>query len=489
MERRFVLDANVKELHPKHMKTQMEEIMFDVSDYTFDIPDIVKHMHVNKKRAETIKAQQRLLKKWLCSRERMHAFTRLSSDEISARQLEKVSFLIDYAFSTHPFYHKLYKTAGYQKGDIVTWDDYNQLPTISKEDVIQNYDLFASNLDQKDPKILTAMTSGSSGRVITAHFDQAMIDTDVMQCFRFEEQMLGRPRDPSEWLYQVYVNAPPFSSLGGSYPIFTVANACPPKAVLEHLHKIKPVILSGIPSHLLQLASLVDDPEKLGIKAVCTNSEPSTPEERKRIGERLNAQVFDEYSSVELCLIATQCKEGHYHIVEDNVRVDVLNPDETGAGDIVATNLNNIFMPLIRYRQGDTIRIVKDFRECACGSTFRQLETFMGRNDQTLESRKVGKVRSDLIMAAYDNSLLVPEANVDQFQIVQEKMDELIVNIVPKKEGRPANPESVQALVTALKSAFEDPDLSVRVQEMRELPPNKSYKRKLIENRLQHNTP
>ena len=54
--------------------------------------------------------------------------------------------------------------------------------------------------------------------------------------------------------------------------------------------------------------------------------------ERVLIGERLGAPVFDKYSSVELSFIATQCIHGNYHLVEDNVRADVLNFDLGGAG-------------------------------------------------------------------------------------------------------------------------------------------------------------
>jgi len=301
---------------------------------------------------------------------------------------------------------------------------------------------------------------------------------------RFNEQMLGRRRATSEWQYLIYLICPPFTSLDGKFPTFSVSNECPAPSLLEHIEKIKPAVVTGIPSSLLRLAELIDDPSKLGIKAISTNSEPSTKAERAKISERLGAPVFDEYSSVELALIATECNKSRYHIVEDNVRVDVMKPDKEGRGEIVATNLLNTYMPFIRYRQGDIIKIDAHAAACECGNNFRHIESFMGRSDQLLQSRTIGKVPSDLIMALYDRTLLISGAGVLEFQIIQREVDKVSLVLVPDGSKGGANPKSIETFVEGLKGIFADPDLNVGVEEVKALPPNKSYKRKLIENQI-----
>ena len=460
--------------------------MFNPANFTFDLPDIQKHLHVNKKRPETLAGQQRLLRKWQLGRDRLFANTRLSADEMDAWQLERIALLVDIAFSTHPFYHQLYKSVGFKRGDLVTWEDYNALPTISKKDIIQNYDMFTGNLDQKFPENLSARTSGSSGQALTTNFDPAMVDHDLLHCMRFDEQMLGRKRADSEWYYKIFVAAPYYSSLDNRFPTFTVSNECPPEAVLVHLHKIRPAILAGFPSYLLKLGSLIQDPRELGIRAIATVSESSTLAERRRIAEQFDAKVYNEYASVELCLIATECHKERHHIVSDNVRVDVLNPDETGMGEIVATNLNNTFMPFIRYRQGDTIRMDFHAAECECGNRFRYIESFLGRSDQILESCNVGKVRSDLVMALYDRTLLTAASKIDEFQIIQTKPDEVMLLLVPTSGHSHADQGAVCDFVSGLKAIFKDPDLNVRIEELKVIPPNKSHKRRLIENRIRY---
>jgi phenylacetate-CoA ligase len=458
--------------------------LFAPEKFTFDLPGLTPYIHTNLKRAETLAGQRRLLRKWTENRERLHAKTRQSPEEIAAWQLERISFLVDYAFSTHPFYYRLYKNAGFKRGDIVSWDDYNALPCLTKADIIENFPLFQCNFGPDETECLISRTSGSSGKMLTAIFDPAMADHDILHCLRFYEQMLGRPRASDEWLYQLYLVAPYFTSLNGNYPIFTVSQDCPPELILAHIQRLKPAILTGFPSTLLRLGALVDNPKDLGIKAISTNSEPSTKAERRLISEAFGVPVYDEYSSVELCLIATECGEGKYHIVEDNLRVDVLNPDSTGSGEIVATALHNSFMPFIRYRQGDQIQIQSQHSACSCGNCFRTLSTFMGRTDQFLESRVTGSVPPDRLMALYDRVLLTEEARLSEFQIVQTAPDCVTLYLVPASGHRSVDARTLRRFQEGLRELFCDPNLEIRTETVDAIPPGKSHKRRLIENRI-----
>lgn len=446
-----------------------------------DVTEINSFIHRNKKVPETPHRQQKLLHKWESSKDRLHAATRTDPEVVEAWQLERVSLLVDYAFRTHPFYNKLYREAGFETGDIVSWDDYNALPTISKQDIISNSELFKNaSLSPTLAECYSSTTSGSSGNVLTSRFDTAMIHQDTMQVMRYLDQMLGGQRRPNDLFYKIYVVSPSFSSLMGKYPQFTLSNDCPPELALRHLKQVRPAILGGFATYLERLCDLVTDPSALGIRAINTNSEASTEAQRRRISQILGAPVSDEYSSVEMGLIATQCCEGRYHIVEDNVRLDVVNSDTDGMGEVVLTSLINGFMPFIRYRQGDVVKVGSRLAPCRCGSRFRYLESFLGRTDQQLTSRTIGNVPSDLIMSLYDRVLLVPEANLAGFQIVQKKVDEILITVVPAIPALGVNTALVQAFSAGLKELFRDADLSINIEERREMPPERSHKRRLI---------
>src|SRR5262249_13898026 len=152
---------------------------------------------------------------------------------------------------------------------------------------------------------------------------------------------------------EIYLAPQRITSFCGDYPVFTLSQDCPTGLALEHIKRVQPSILTGFPSYFLRMSKENARPEKLSIEAICTNSEASTEQERQLISAWFGAPVFDEYSSEELYLIATQCEHGRYHLVEDNVRVDVYRPDSSGLGEVVGTSLTNFYMPFIKYRQGD----------------------------------------------------------------------------------------------------------------------------------------
>ncbi len=455
--------------------------MLALQEYAAELSEIAPFIHVNKKVPETPERQRKLLLKWESSKSLLHAATCADPEQIDRWQLERIALLVDYAYRTHPFYNKLYRQVGFETGDIVSWSDYHALPTITKQDIIQNTELFGiANLSPTLAECYSSTTSGSSGNVLTSRFDTAMIHQDTMQVMRYLDQMLGGQRQPDDLFYKIYVVSPPFSSLLGKYPQFTLSNDCPPELALKHLKQVRPAILGGFATYLDRLCELVTDPSELGIRAINTNSEASTEAQRRRISETFGVPVSDEYSSVEMGLIATQCSEGKYHVVEDNVRLDVVNSDGDGMGEVVLTSLINGFMPFIRYRQGDNVKIASGHSTCACGNRFRYLESFLGRTDQQLISRTIGNVPSDLIMSLYDRILLVPQANLAGFQIVQKKPDEILVTVVPANPAQGVDKQRITAFTTGLKELFRDGGLTIRVEERSEMPPERSHKRRLI---------
>src|SRR5688572_13859719 len=122
----------------------MNDAVFDVGRKTFRVPGLEKYVLQNRKVPETLAAQRRLLRKWQGRAAELHAATQLDPEVISRRQLEQVSRLVDHAFATHPFYQRLYRAAGYTSGDIVSWSDYDALPTITKQDIIEHFECFRS---------------------------------------------------------------------------------------------------------------------------------------------------------------------------------------------------------------------------------------------------------------------------------------------------------------------------------------------------------
>jgi phenylacetate-CoA ligase len=98
-----------------------------------------------------------------------------------------------------------------------------------------------------------------------------------------------------------------------------------------------------------------------------------------------------------------------------------------GVGSILATSLHNYAMPFIRYDTGDLGCISEDV--CSCGRDSRLLENVIGRQHvgdmlQTPEGKFIHGMFIDMLFDRVDK--------VTEFQIIQTKIDKIIIKIVPK---------------------------------------------------------
>src|SRR5690606_21936692 len=105
--------------------------------------------------------------------------------------------------------------------------------------------------------------------------------------------------------------------------------------------------------------------------------------QRDLIERVFEAPVFETYGSREFMLIGAECEHHDgLHVTAENLIVEVIDDDgnpvpEGTEGDVAITDLTNLGMPFIRYRNGD--RAVAAEGDCACGRTLPRLARVAGR--------------------------------------------------------------------------------------------------------------
>jgi phenylacetate-CoA ligase len=134
------------------------------------------------------------------------------------------------------------------------------------------------------------------------------------------------------------------------------------------------------------------------VRKIFVAGEPggSIPAVRSRIESAWGARVYDHSGMTEMGPVAFECdpRPGGLHVNEPEYIAEVIDPatlqprEEAGApesgvtGELVLTNLGRWGTPLIRYRTGDQVRLVRPGRPCACGRWFARLEGgILGRID------------------------------------------------------------------------------------------------------------
>lgn len=460
--------------------------LMDVASHCFGLAEIESHVHrYDKKVAETVARQRRVARKWWQTREALHERLKWSRPRIRDWQLSRVSTLVDWAFNTIPFYRSLYSKSGFRTGDIVTWEDFASLPLVTRQDLTLGFPQRQVLAGVNPELCYGARTSGSSGVPMTIVRDDGSEELQSLLRMRQFEVMLGSQLRPTDWIYNIYLSSWAFTSFDGEFPVFSISEDCPPQALVQHIEQLRPRLVSAFPSVLARMATTKPvNMAKSGVSCICTNSEGSSRTERDMIAEAFGVPVFDEYASEEMSgVIASECIAGNYHVVEDRVVAEVTNVDSDGLGDIVVTDMANIFMPIIRYAQGDLVRLSAEDAVCGCGNCFRHFDRFMGRADQALHSPSIGRVPSDRVMNLCDRTLVDFASGVAAFRIIQSVPETVDVMMVLRPGFTVAEQASLEALTVGLRDLFQYP-IGITPIYLPDLPDASSYKRRMVINLL-----
>lgn len=425
--------------------------VFDTYKHHHEIDDIKKYAVAWMFREESLAEQlriQALIQSQLPGLRQRLSWERQVLDAWKLRQLRIV---VDWAFKTVPFYHEIYRTAGYECGGIRSFADFEALPVLTRNQIIENFpgNIVSSQYDKANCRWLSS--SGSSGYPVQLIMQQDRTELDTLHRLRMFEQMHGQLLSKDDWIYNVNHAVWWHTSFNGEYPVFSVNQKCPLDSVLAHLKKLRPSFMSAITSYVELMASAGVNLAEFGIKTVATNSETSSVKQRRMWEQQLGVVVCDEYSSEEAGLLAHECRHGYYHLIEDDTYLEINNPDKNGYGSVLATDLWNFAMPIIRYNQGDFASHKDGDEKCGCGNNFRRIKEVAGRIDEAFESRN-GKVLPGILLEATENFLSHDDSGMAEYRVIQIAIDTIEIIYVK----HPEHPTFSRSLIEGFRSILSD---------------------------------
>ena len=156
-------------------------------------------------------------------------------------------------------------------------------------------------------------------------------------------------------------------------------------------------VIGCTPTYALRMAEVAEsegiDIATSPVRALIVAGEPGgcVMATRARMESAWGARVFDHTGMTEIGSCSFECVEapGGVHVIESEFIAEVIDPETGGAvadgsiGELVLTNLGRVGSPLIRYRTGDQVRMVRE--RCACGRWFARLAGgILGRTDDML---------------------------------------------------------------------------------------------------------
>ncbi|HIW62440.1 MAG TPA: AMP-binding protein [Candidatus Stackebrandtia excrementipullorum] len=370
-----------------------------------------------------------------------------------------------------PFYQDMWR--GVDSATVTDPTKLVSLPTITKADFRDRLDeITAPGFDENNTSV--SYTSGSSGATmrllhdldskqyynaawIRAHMAYGVKPHHRTAYFRFEAVSPGVTAK-----LRVFRN---------EFVPFTTGDE-----MMAHLRRIRPHVLGGYPSYLAELITMVpaEDLRSLGVRWVYAGAETMPAQLKWQLERIFDCPYVDMYGSTEFENMAFQCTHGTRHVSDDTMILEVV--DDAGepvgpgeVGDIVVTGLRNDAMPLIRYRIGD--RGAWSDRPCECGRRFTVLPRLEGR---TLEAVVTPSGRRYPVILLDED--LIHIETLFQFQVVQETIDTLTLNIV----CAPGTEEETRVKAQkALVDVFEEP-MNVTTKVVDSIPRSSGGKVKAI---------
>jgi len=400
--------------------------------------------------------------------------------EIEKYQNFRLRAIVLHAYHTTRYYKQLFDEHALKPDDIKTTEDLRKIPVLTKEIIKNRFNDLISNAFLKK-NLIHGHTSGTTGTPLDILWDKNTCEyTNAVDWrqknwagVKYGDRMaiiLGRTIVPIN-------NAnPPFwrmnyihNQLWLSAFHLTDENL---KYYFQKLKNYKPVAIEGYPSTVYLLARYLNErSETFPLRSVLTSSETLYPLQREAIETAFCCKVFDFYGMAERVIFATECEAhtsphlnfeyGLTEIVDENNK-----PVEPGrTGFIISTSLQNMGMPLIRYRTSDVSCIKKE--KCVCGREMPMIEKITTKAEDIIICPDGRLISPSVLTHPFK-----PLVNIDKSQIIQDNLNHITIKIV-KKHGYSNNDEA--KLLEAFKHRVGN-DMIIDIDYVDEIERSKSGK-------------
>lgn len=404
-----------------------------------------------------------------------------SRAEIEAYQWQRLTALLDYAYQHVPFYRRRFDSIGLRPEDIKTRADFTQVPTVTRDEVIEHQqELKSDEIEIHQP--LASVTSGTTRDQMKFY---RSCETEVWRkaiVWRHYHNLGYHFREPRAEL----VCPLPFLKDRQKMPVDYNENALlidPTSISREHCPQIHARLREFAPklffTHPGTSSSLALNFRALGlppipIPVILLTGEALYPEYRAAIEEFFPGQIARYYANRENTIAACELADGYMYVQSEYCYLEFLDDNERPVADrqanIVSTSLVNHAFPFIRYHTDD-VGIDRGYPAAASGN-LPVIEVLGGRGKDLLLTREGLRCT---YMTMYSK-----QRGFDRYrrmQLIQPSLDELVVRVVPTSEFRR---EADIALLKKICHEELGENFSVEVELVDEIPPTGACKNKMV---------
>ncbi|MFK8281266.1 phenylacetate--CoA ligase family protein [Capnocytophaga cynodegmi] len=363
-------------------------------------------------------------------------------------------------------------------------------PIISKKDVNENYNSFFSEdyVDKKDSlRVMT--TSGSTGITFRIYQNPEKVlrnKMDILFFYHIANYDIG-DRMYSLRIWTNINRKSQLSSFKENFKMYDTSDLS--KEGILSLEKIMrqdrgTKVLSGYASSFAELVNNMNEKsrseaKKWKVKSIISMAEELVLHTKRDLIDIFKCPVVSRYSNQEMGMFAQQPASGEDYFLTNEASYLFeflkLDSDEEAQEDelarIVITDLFNKAVPLIRYETGDL---------CTFGirNNRKYLKTIQGRTNDLLKNSD-----GELLPPYVIIYVLWHFKNIIQFQLIQENLHLVHLKLIHKFENKN---EVFKKIENMLLNIFGN-QTTIKIEEVTEIPVEKTGKRKFIISKIWQN--
>ncbi|MDD3219512.1 MAG: AMP-binding protein [Lachnospiraceae bacterium] len=337
----------------------------------------------------------------------MRRNVRKSKDKIEKLQTKKLRKMIKYAYTHSEYYRDSFQKAGLNKKNISTVS-LSELPTINKEQLLENYDRLITAKDITQNKLLQFDENKSKNSLYKNqyHMVHSSGSTGIPRYFIYDQKawsiMLAGIIRGALWgmsnhqILKLLAGKPKILYIaatdgryGGAMAVgdgihgvgasqkFLDINT-PLTEWSKCMDEYKPDLIIGYPSAIKILGELIEKEQlEVSVKRVISCGEPLDRGLKEYLQKTFRAEIINFYGASESLAIGV---EGNTD--KEMILFDDMNMIEVVDGNMYLTCLYNYTQPLIRYQISDQLVLHKD--EKLDVTSFTKADVLMCRNEEIL---------------------------------------------------------------------------------------------------------
>lgn len=333
----------------------------------------------------------------------------LNRKEMDALQLERLQYIVNYAYENVEFYKKRFDEIGLRPEHIKTLKDIGKIPFTTKNDLRDNYPYNLFAVPMKKIVRLHA-SSGTTGKPIVVGYTKKDMENWSESVARLIVAAGGNDEDIAQVVFGYGLFTGGFGLHQGLEKVgMTVvpASSGNSERQIMLMQDFESTIIIGTPSYALYLSEIAEEmgvtKGKHKLRLGLFGGEGHTPEMRAEIEKRWGILATENYGLTELVGpgVSGECiHQCGMHINEDHFYPEIVDSESGNSlgygekGELILTTLTKEGIPMLRYRTKD-ITILNP-ETCKCGRSNVRMNKVLGRTDDMLIIRGVNVFPSQI---------------------------------------------------------------------------------------------